>query len=110
MDSRYQTQPIKGPIVVQGVPVREDQVTNVNVGSSSEVAWEKGEKQPNKCRDCPWAALFYIQLAVIIGLIISYTPQDLETGANGNVNSGIIKAVSQYCLIESIYFRKLYST
>ena len=33
---------------------------------------QKGEKQPQKCNDAPFAAVFYLQLFTILGLTFTY--------------------------------------
>merc|ERR1719223_234828 len=40
---------------------------------SSELV-ERGEKQPNSCRDLPFAIVFYIQFLALAGLAVKYAP------------------------------------
>jgi len=48
------------------------------------------KKQPNKCRDPLFAVLFYVNLAVIIGIAAIYgaNPFTIEADANNNNNNG----------------------
>ena len=108
--NRYQvSSDNNNPIVVQGTPVGVDPVltstneVDVDIGSASEVNWEKGVKQPKQCRDCLWAVLFYAQLAVIIGLIISYTPPFLQAETNENID-GVVKSVSSIRSFQLVIF------
>lgn len=94
----------KTPVVVQGVPVYdnespppqhqpyvdstiESQATSMGAGQ-----WSKGENQPRRCRDWFWAFLFYAQIGAIIGITVTYTPDAFVSTNTGEDYSGVIYA------------------
>lgn len=49
-----------------------DHGTSPEIDNSNNEAWTKGEKQPRKCNDVPFAVLFYGQLAAMIAVAVMY--------------------------------------
>jgi hypothetical protein len=92
--------------VVQGVAVASPYEHNsTGTNNQNESRFQKGEKQPNRCRDPLFALLFYAQLVAIIACAFVYGPaareQYVVQGSNlsGDVTgylklAGIVGAIS----------------
>jgi len=70
-----------GVPVVQGVAVAspyDHNNNNNNTYQDAEFNGSKGNKQPNRCKDWPFALLFYGQLGAMIACAVIYGPAGFE--------------------------------
>merc|ERR1712151_795456 len=106
-------QPLAPPLAVlnaQGIAAEPKE--NNDSGSDSNVS--KGEKQPNACRDWPFAFLFYCHLIVMIALGLSLGAPALARNTNDSSSDNESNYANDYegnknLKRGNIYFFKIYN-
>eukprot|EP00594_Rhizosolenia_setigera_P015680 CAMPEP_0178964126 /NCGR_PEP_ID=MMETSP0789-20121207/15468_1 /TAXON_ID=3005 /ORGANISM="Rhizosolenia setigera, Strain CCMP 1694" /LENGTH=461 /DNA_ID=CAMNT_0020648795 /DNA_START=17 /DNA_END=1402 /DNA_ORIENTATION=- len=60
------------------------------------ITWQKGEKQPNSCKDAPFALLYIGHLAAIAGVAATYGKTALNESLNENANANANADTEEY--------------
>jgi len=81
------------PMMVSGVAVASpyDHTT-----TATSATWTKGEKQPNSCRDAPWAILFWAHLGAMLFVVAYYGKAALADYSSGSLKGyeGVVYAAA----------------